>query len=353
MVAFTIAASTGSYEVVVESGSAETVAADRWIIDDQVRVLYPQLGDAAAVPFHASEEHKTLAGCEEVLAGLHQSGLRRGMTVAAAGGGSVQDIGTFATSVYMRGVPWIFLPTTALSMADSCIGGKSSLNLRGVKNLVGNIYPPQRVVVDPVFLGTLDDVARACGLAEAVKICFASGQESFEEFVGFDRTAATLGADPASVALIAHTLRAKKCFIEADEFDGGVRLHLNFGHSFGHALEAATGYAMPHGLAVAFGMVAACLHPGAAHTPGTQSLIDYVRGLVRPLGTDVLERMLSWDRVQFVQALASDKKNSASALRLILPAVGGGVSLVDFPMEAKQLDTCRDAMAAAMVTVMP
>ena len=177
--------------------------------------------------------------------------LTRGGSVIALGGGIVQDLGTMAASVYMRGVRWAYAPTTLMSMADSCIGGKSSLNVSGVKNLAGNIYPPASVVVDPDFITSLEVEDVAAGLGEAVKIAFCAGPEVFASFLRHYEDRAHW--EP----LIEGVLTAKKWFIEIDEFDHAERRLLNFGHTFGHALEAATDFSVNHGVAVIMGMLAA------------------------------------------------------------------------------------------------
>ena len=135
------------------------------------------------IPVEANESLKTLAGCEEIVLALRAAGTTRGSCLVAIGGGCVQDAATLVASLYMRGIPWIYAPTTLMAILDSCIGGKSSINVGATKNLIGNIYPPQSVRIDPAFTETLTPEMVVSGLAEGVKICFAGGPEAFSRFL--------------------------------------------------------------------------------------------------------------------------------------------------------------------------
>ena len=184
-----------------------------------------------------------------LLGEMREAGARRSTHLVAIGGGIVQDLATFAAQMFMRGIDWTYVPTTLLGMADSCIGGKSSLNVGRFKNLAGSYFPPRKVVVDPRFIATLPDEDVAGGLAEAAKITFCRGPREFAThralYDQFPHTAREL---------LHHTLAAKQWFIEVDEFDRAQRRQLNFGHTFGHALEAGTAFAISHGTAVALGV---------------------------------------------------------------------------------------------------
>jgi 3-dehydroquinate synthase len=320
----TIVSSSGEYEVVVGSSGALTVAcadAGAVVVDSRLTGLLPPTS-APVVEVEASEENKDLAACERLALALRDAGVRRGDLLVAVGGGVVQDVATFVASVYMRGLPWTYAPTTLMAMADSCIGGKSSINAGGVKNLLGNIYPPGRVVVDPVFLRTLAPAAISAGLAEAVKICFCRGEEAFRGYLDrYER----FDADPTP--LLVHTLASKQWFIEVDEHDRAERRLLNFGHTFGHALEVGVDYRTSHGAAVAVGMLCALNHPGSARTGTTEVLRGHCLELLSEV-RDLGEALEGFDDVRFERAFRSDKKHTASSFTLILPAVSGGVQEV-------------------------
>jgi len=288
------------------------------VIDAALRHMVPDRS-APVLVVDASEETKTLAGCERLILALREAGVRRGDHMLAVGGGVVQDIATFVADVYMRGLAWSYVPTTLMSMVDSCIGGKSSINVGDVKNLVGGIYPPDAVIVDPTFLTSLSPTAMAAGFSEAVKIAYCRGPEAFEEYLKrYDQ----FDIDPT--ALIEHVLRAKRWFVEIDEHDQKERRLLNFGHTFGHALETAVDHTLSHGLAVAVGVLCAIRHPASAAGPEVDRLETHCRELLASAsGTE--DALAQFDPQRFELAFRSDKKHGSSTFRLILPAPRGGV----------------------------
>lgn len=328
---FTVTTSTGQY--VVSTGAdqlaAAVAAADVVLIDEALVGHLPAGVDAVVITLTSTEEAKTLAGCERIILALQAAGVRRGHHLVAIGGGVVQDVATLVADLYMRGLPWSYVPTTLMSMADSCIGGKSSINVGEVKNLVGGIYPPQQVYIDPVFLDTLPDTALASGFAEAVKIAFCRGDDAFNGYL--DRFA-RFDTDPA--ALIEHVLLAKKWFIEIDEHDKLERRLLNFGHTFGHALESAVDHAIPHGLGVAVGVLCACEHPAAARNTSTEALAAHCRVLLDMAPEVVTSALAKFDPDVYERAFRSDKKHATGWFHLILPAEAGGVSEAQIAADA-------------------
>ncbi len=323
---FRVSSSAGGYDVTVGAGAFAAALvdgpADVIVVDEALRALVPDRG-APVLTVVADEHSKTLAGCEELILALRDAGVRRGDRVLAVGGGIVQDVATFVSDVYMRGLAWRYVPTTLMAMADSCIGGKSSINVSGVKNLIGGIYPPQAVIVDPEFLASLPPSAVAAGLSEAVKIAFCRGSEAFESYL--DRYS-RFDAEPA--ALIEHVLQCKRWFVEVDEHDRRERRLLNFGHTFGHAIESAVDNRISHGLAVAVGVLCAIEHPEAARTAQVDALAAHCRTLLA--GSDgVAQARESFDGARYEKAFRSDKKHSQESFRLILPAADGGVAEVE------------------------
>jgi len=253
----------------------------------------------------------------------------RGTHVVAIGGGVIQDIATFVCSVYMRGVRWSYMPTTMLGMADSCIGGKSSINVGGLKNLVGNIYPPLAVVVDTDFIGSLNAGQTVGGLIEAAKICFARG---YDEFCAYEALNPTypLSAEHAE-SLILRSLTAKRWFIEVDEFDKKERLLLNFGHTFGHALESATNFAIAHGLAVGAGMIAAnllALQNGWLNPVGEAAVHHLQRHVVKMIGAADSQPSEAILLSKVLEAFESDKKHLSDHYRIVGPRGDGALALL-------------------------
>jgi 3-dehydroquinate synthase len=326
----TIHSSFGDYQVLVGRGVLEDavgVGSDALVVDRAVADRLSVPDSARLVLIDATEDTKTLTGCEQVVLALRELGVRRGHHVVVVGGGVVQDVGTFVTDIYMRGLPWTYVPTTLMAMTDSCIGGKSSINAGGVKNLVGGFHPPSRVIVDPVFLSTLAPSAISAGLAEAAKICYCRGQKSFDGYL--ERYAAF---ESRPDLLLAHVLDAKKWFIEVDEHDQKERLLLNFGHTFGHALEAGTAYQLSHGLGVAVGVLCALRHPSAVQNRGSAALDQHCRELLA-VDPDVATLLSDLDLTAFERAFRSDKKHGSDVFRLIVPAPGEGVCRVETPSD--------------------
>ena len=213
---FSISSSTGSYDVVVQQG----IFADT--IDDLQRSTY--IADAffqsrftrdhAPIFLEATETEKSLDRAPALIETMRARGANRGTMLVAVGGGVIQDICAFAASVYMRGLSWSYIPTTVLAMVDSCIGGKSSINVGPYKNLVGTFHPPSHIYVDPSLAETLPRDQFASGLIEAAKITFCRGSEAFAAYLACDPSIAM--PTPALERVILNSLHAKKWFIEVD-----------------------------------------------------------------------------------------------------------------------------------------
>ena len=347
MSSFQVKSSHGNYEVTVNSGALKDTPESRVLLSDPNIQIARQGFNGDVIDIPGGEDSKTLKYCEQVLVEMRNAGLTKSDHVLAVGGGVVQDVATLVTSLYMRGVEWTYVPTTLMSMADSCIGGKSSINAGGMKNLVGNFYPPNQILVDPVFIETLSREAVVSGLAEAVKICFARGYSEFEAYVS-----SSASVDPANNTetsdLITHTLMCKKWFIEIDEFDKKERKLLNFGHSFGHAWEAACGFKIPHGAGVAVGVLAALNHPESASNGATKELTKYCKEILNTITPKVVEAKENTDWEKFESALASDKKNSREKLRLILPSNSGTVEVKELDLNKNNLHIARQSIEAVL-----
>ncbi|EHB49720.1 3-dehydroquinate synthase [Mycolicibacterium rhodesiae JS60] len=226
------------------------------IIDEALFDLYGQaLGALLSCPTYlvkADEESKTLAGVSDFIDWLLQNNATRSARIVAVGGGVVQDVATFAAHIYYRGVPWTFVPTTLLSQADSCIGAKSSINVLPLKNQLGVFHSPSHVVICSEFLTSLPQVEVDSGYGEIYKLALTNEGAFFGELT----EALTSGGhrNPHVLEMIRKALESKRLVIEEDEHETDLRRVLNYGHSFGHALEALTHNEVPHGLAVMWGM---------------------------------------------------------------------------------------------------
>jgi 3-dehydroquinate synthase len=288
------------------------------ILDRHVGELYPWL----AAPFpadrvllvDATEDEKTLAGVERVCLFLQQNGASRKSRLIVAGGGILQDIGTFCAHIFYRGIPYVYVPTTLLSMADSCIGAKCAVNLGAYKNQLGFFQSPEAVVQWPGFLATLDADDVRSGYGEILKLSIVGGKDRFAEFrAHIDRHGFAIDRVEPMIRL---ALEVKKPIIEEDEFDRGVRKTLNYGHTFGHALESVTDHEVPHGLAVAWGVDLANF---VARSLGRWSDADFdeVHDIVAQRFAIAPVKQI--DALSLVGAMAKDKKAAGSTVQTILP----------------------------------
>jgi 3-dehydroquinate synthetase len=234
----------------------------------------------------AGEEAKTLAACERLWRELT---LDRGGTIVALGGGATTDAAGFVAATFLRGVPWVAVPTTLVGQVDAAIGGKTGINLEHGKNLVGAFRWPLRTVTDPSLLGTLPERELSAGMAEAVKTGLLAGEELWE--LPLPELVRRCAAFKAAVCL-------------RDPWERGPRAVLNLGHTFAHALEAASGYALPHGDAVALGLSAALRLSGLS--------TDVVDEVLRP-------RPVRVDRDDAWAALKRDKKGERVYVLLEAP----------------------------------
>jgi 3-dehydroquinate synthetase len=243
--------------------------------------------DVALHEVPPGEPAKAIAVLERLWRALR---IGRDGTIVGLGGGCTTDLAGFAAATYMRGVPWVAVPTTLVGQVDAAIGGKTAVDLPGGKNLVGSFHWPVRVVIDPATLETLPNEELENGMAEVVKTGLLMGTPVWE-------------LPLADIVRRGAAFKAAVCL--ADPHDRGPRNQLNLGHTFGHALEAAAGYELPHGRAVALGMLA------ALRLSGNESAVAAVRSQLDPKPVRV-DREAAW------AALARDKKTVAGTPRLVL-----------------------------------
>jgi 3-dehydroquinate synthase len=231
-----------------------------FIIDKKVYELYkaimPAFNEAQISLIEAVEQHKTIETVLAICEKLTAFNSKRNTILIAIGGGIVQDISGFIASILYRGIKWFYFPTTLLAACDSCIGGKTSLNYKNYKNLLGSFFPPDKIMIYPEFFNSLSLVDYYSGLGEIVKFNILAGHDEIKDIVSNMEDLLSRNTE-VLYFFIQKSLNFKKCFIEEDEFDNGKRLLLNFAHTFGHAFETTSGYAIPHGSAVVLGMITA------------------------------------------------------------------------------------------------
>jgi shikimate kinase/3-dehydroquinate synthase len=302
----------------VSDGNVARLYADR---------LEPLSGRVTIMP---GEQSKTVAHAEIVWTELARAGMTRRDLLVALGGGVVGDLAGFCAATYQRGVPYVQLPTTLLAQVDSAYGGKTGVDLAEAKNYVGAYYQPSAVIADTATLGTLPPSEIAAAYGEIVKTALIAGGGLWE--------AVRTGAAPTAPELIAACVRCKLRIVARDERDAGVRQVLNLGHTVGHAIETATGYARyRHGEAVALGLLA------ALRLSGQDELREEVRGLLATQGLPTSLNGADPDAV--VMATARDKKRlGEEAVPFVLldapgrPRAGCPVPARDLITAVKELD---------------
>ena len=276
------------------------------------------------------EEFKNWESLNEVFDALLANKCDRKTTLVALGGGVIGDMTGFAAATYMRGVPFVQIPTTLLAQVDSSVGGKTGINHPLGKNMIGAFYQPRAVIADTATLDTLPDRELSAGLAEVIK------HGAILDAAFFDWIEANIeklvARDHAALAhAIARSCEIKADVVARDEREGGLRAVLNFGHTFGHAIEAGLGYgAWLHGEAVGCGMVMAADLSRRLNLID-DAAVDRVRALVKAAGLPVVAPDLGIER--WIELMEVDKKNEGGAIKFILLKPLGSPSITNAPRE--------------------
>ena len=342
---FEIQSHSGAYQVTFNNEliGSETINSlgTHYLID---RNVFPLLGESFytamagkdVILIDATEDTKSYRGVEPIIQQLIEKKLKRDSVLVAIGGGITQDITCFIATTFMRGIKWVFVPTTLLAQADSCIGSKSSINFGGAKNILGSFTPPNHVIISEQFLTSLDEKDIKSGIGEIIKLYIVNGQMVDSERIRNDLTKHLYA-----------TLQIKKRFIEEDEFDKGIRNILNYGHCFGHAIEAATHFAIPHGIAVTIGMDVANRFAYLEKLI-TQEQFTEMRFALYANYLDYIKTPIRINDV--FAALTKDKKNTGSKINLILP-VGNALEKRGFENNNAFWDQARLALLQTPITV--
>ncbi|HET9905287.1 MAG TPA: 3-dehydroquinate synthase [Anaerolineales bacterium] len=336
----------GEYDVIVES--VEQVASllsardlkNPLIVTDENLTFYAEkivasLSKSGSAPsiltVPAGEEFKNLNTVSFLWKSFLAQGLDRRSTVIALGGGVIGDMAGFAASTYMRGISWVGIPTTLLSMVDASLGGKTGIDLPEGKNLVGSFYPPKLVLADPQLLITLPEREFISGLAEVIKHGIISDPELFNLCArGLDFVKENLEQ------IVKRAMAVKIKIIEEDPYEKGFRAALNLGHTVGHAVELASKFQLRHGEAVAIGLVTEARYAeriGVASKGLTDKIVEVLSTIGLPTQ---ISKELSRDEI--VRAMKVDKKKDARVIRFALPVEIGKVELVEVTDLEKVLD---------------
>lgn len=277
----------------------------------------------ATVP--AGEDQKTLDSVGRVYDVLLSAKIERSTPIVALGGGVIGDMGGFVAATILRGVPFVQAPTTLLAMVDASVGAKTGVNHAVGKNLIGAFHQPIAVLIDPAVLKTLPERELSGGLAECIKHDIIRDANGFAELERDIRRAFELDLDYLT-RLIAHNVAIKAKVVEADPFEKGERAHLNFGHTFGHAIETVSGYTYSHGQCVALGMAAAsqlAVELGMLDAESRRRIVAVIQQAKLPVAGLALATR------DVVDAMKFDKKVRGGKVRFVLPDRIGHVIIRD------------------------
>ena len=277
--------------------------------------LVSRLGRANLIVVRDGEAHKNLDTVREIYDELLACGADRSTTLVALGGGVVGDTAGFVAATYMRGIPLVQIPTTLLSMVDSSVGGKAGVDLPQGKNLIGAFKQPRSVIIDTDVLATLPPLQWRCGMAEVIKHGLIAKPSLLQpEMWQLDKAA----------QLVRQAVTVKIDVVEVDPYERGIRAHLNLGHTFGHAIEKVTDYAVPHGEAVAIGLVKAAK---LSHNLGyiDDALVERIKAILRDIG---LPTSIELDPEAWYAAMATDKKWNAGVSRFVVLKSLGEATIV-------------------------
>ena len=300
------------------------------VTDDTVASLYLETVEASLRAsgfdtlhfiFSHGEESKNTHTLVELLEFLAASGLTRSDCLIALGGGVVGDLCGFAAAVYMRGIKFVQIPTTLLAAVDSSVGGKTAVDLRAGKNLMGAFHQPTRVICDYLTLDTLTPEIFADGCAEVIKYGVINDKDFFEIF--------KKGIKENIEEVIARCVANKRDIVEKDEFDSGKRQLLNLGHTIGHAIELLSDFTITHGSAVSIGMVIvtrAAVNTGLCPKEDLELLLDTLNRASLPVECN-------FSAEELASAALLDKKRSGGSITLVVPYALGDSRLVKTPVD--------------------
>ena len=316
-----------SYDIVVERGLLKRaseeinlqrkvfIVTDSGVPKEYAKEILNQCRDGHIFTIAQGEESKNLKTFETLLREMLSYGFSRSDCVVAVGGGVVGDLGGFVASLYMRGIDFYNVPTTVLSQVDSSIGGKTAVNLAGIKNIIGAFYQPKAVLIDPDTLNSLSERQIVNGLIEAIKMGATSDKELFDLFLNDDwRKHLDL--------IIEKALLVKKYVVEQDEKESHLRKILNFGHTIGHGFESAAHGRYLHGECVALGML----------YMSSEEVQDQLCEIYEKLGFEVPE-FYTFDMEEVKEAITHDKKASNQNCSVVYVSEIGNGSIEEWSMD--------------------
>lgn len=301
------------------------IVADRNVYNLYKESVFDKINEKEIYLIDALEENKNIETALELCRQMTKLTSKRNSVLVSFGGGIIQDITGFAANILYRGIKWIYIPTTLLAQTDSCIGGKTSLNFDEYKNLLGTFYPPDKIFVDTNFIDTLSEKDYRSGLGEIFKFSIMGGEKLFQQLqIEFREL---LNKNKSSLyKFIDSSLALKKGLIEEDEFDFGVRKLLNLGHTFGHALESTSAYGVPHGQAVAFGIIVA-VEIALSKKTISHKKYEWIKLSAKEIITEKIEKEYL-ELINFRKFLKNDKKREGNDVACIIVNDDYGAELI-------------------------
>ncbi len=299
--------------------SNDTIA--KWYLQPLLSELRSRGFVAHEIMVAEGEKHKNYETAATIMKSLSDAGMDRDCPVIALGGGVICDLTGFVASIYKRGLPLVLLPTSLLAMVDACIGGKNAINLEQGKNLAGTFYQPFFTAIDVSVLRTLPLGQLSYGLVEAVKHG-AIADAAYYRFILKNLSDIKSKQLPLMQRLIRRSIHIKKAFVAGDELDQGLRSHLNFGHTFGHALEATGGYIrLHHGEAVGLGMLMA-IKAAASLRLLEEDYSESLKAILSEFGLPTTIPV-ELDKKEILNHISQDKKKNQNGYHFILPVTLG------------------------------
>lgn len=328
-------------------GARYTILLDENTFQHCLPLLISQVGalqEAEFIEVPVGEECKSLEVAAQVWQTLMEGEADRNAVVVNLGGGCVCDLGGFVAAGYKRGIRYIHVPTTLLSMVDAAIGGKTAINFGGVKNSIGHFYPSTLTVIDPVFLKTLPQEEMLNGQMEMVKTAAVTDPELYQGLIY--HTTPNNSHLSTFISQLKNIARLKARIVKADPYDHSIRKILNFGHTFGHAIEVYRG--LPHGLAVGIGMKAA-MYLSVKKTGLPEEIYNAYSQWLKEQLLSINSQLISFNLKEIEQMLPlmrQDKKNAAGTVRCVL-LQDLGAAMIDVEVSDNEI---RDALLRLDVT---
>ena len=313
-----------------------------FIADKNIMKIHPNLLDNfnnyPTYIVEAIEDNKNIHEALRICDFLLENNANRGTCIYALGGGIIQDLVAYAAATYKRGIPWIYIPTTLLGQSDSCVGGKTGLNYNGTKNLIALFSAPREIIIDINFNYTLNGDDIFSGYGEILRLAITGGEQVFLQYKKLIHhlisNDSLLKPDKEILnQLIKLSLSVKKSVVEYDEFELNHRKSMNYGHSIGHAIEAMVDFKIPHGQAVALGIMVENELAKSILDLSSDIISDVKDIVMKIVPKESLDYFFSLKNSSFIKFLKRDKKVIGSNLKLAIISRIGDMRFIDFSLD--------------------